>query len=241
MDSSIAAALAFGFVLGLRHALDPDHLVAVSTIVSEHKSVRRSTLVGTFWGLGHTTSLLALSVVLLLFRASIPERIALWMEIPVALMLIILGVITVLRVTREGDWRIHSHTHAHEEAGSPHTHVHIHTQAGHSHGHRLFRLGRKPFVVGMVHGVAGSAAITLAVLTTIPSIALGIIYIAVFGIGSIGGMLLMSALIGLPFAATARRFSMINGRIRFIAGLSSIFFGLILAWNLLHEIWKVSS
>lgn len=241
MDSSIAAALAFGFVLGLRHALDPDHLVAVSTIVSEHKSVRRSTLVGTFWGLGHTTSLLALSVVLLLFRASIPERIALWMEIPVALMLIILGVITVLRVTREGDWRIHSHTHAHEEAGSPHTHVHIHTQAGHSHGHRLFRLGRKPFVVGMVHGVAGSAAITLAVLTTIPSIALGIVYIAVFGIGSIGGMLLMSALIGLPFAATARRFSMINGRIRFIAGLFSIFFGLILAWNLLHEIWKVSS
>jgi ABC-type nickel/cobalt efflux system permease component RcnA len=241
MDSSITAALAFGFVLGLRHALDPDHLVAVSTIVSEHKSVGRSTLVGTFWGLGHTTSLLALSVVLLLLRASIPERIALWMEIPVALMLIILGVITVLRVTREADWRIHSHTHAHNEAGSPHTHVHIHTQAGHSHGHRLFRLGRKPFVVGMVHGVAGSAALTLAVLTTIPSIALGIVYIAVFGIGSIGGMLLMSALIGLPFAATARRFSMINGRIRFIAGLFSIVFGLILAWDLLHEIWKVSS
>lgn len=241
MDSSITAALAFGFVLGLRHALDPDHLVAVSTIVSEHKSVGRSTLVGTFWGLGHTTSLLALSVVLLFLRASIPERIALWMEIPVALMLIILGVITLLKVTRENDWGIHSHTHAHKEAGSPHTHVHIHTGVGHSHGHRLFRLGRKPFVVGMVHGVAGSAALTLAVLTTIPSIALGIVYIAVFGIGSIGGMLLMSALIGLPFAATARRFSMINGRIRLIAGLFSIFFGLILAWNLLHEIWKVSS
>lgn len=240
MDSSITAALAFGFVLGLRHALDPDHLVAVSTIVSEHKSVGRSTLVGTFWGLGHTASLLAMSVVLLFLRASIPERIALWMEIPVALMLITLGVITILRVTREGDLRIHSHTHAHNETGT-HAHIHIHTQAEHSHRHRLFRVGRKPFVVGMVHGVAGSAALTLAVLTTIPSIALGIVYIAVFGIGSIGGMLMMSALIGLPFAATARRFSMINGRIRFVAGLFSIFFGLMLAWNLLHEISKGSS
>lgn len=240
MDSSITAALAFGFVLGLRHALDPDHLVAVSTIVSEHKSVGRSTLVGTFWGLGHTASLLAMSVVLLSLRASIPERIALWMEIPVALMLITLGVITILRVTREGDLRIHSHTHAHNETGT-HAHIHIHTQAEHSHRHRLFRVGRKPFVVGMVHGVAGSAALTLAVLTTIPSIALGMVYIAVFGIGSIGGMLMMSALIGLPFAATARRFSMINGRIRFVAGLFSIFFGLMLAWNLLHEIWKGNS
>jgi high-affinity nickel permease len=240
MDSSITAALAFGFVLGLRHALDPDHLVAVSTIVSEHKSVGRSTLVGTFWGLGHTASLLAMSVVLLFLRASIPERIALWMEIPVALMLITLGVITILRVTREGDLRIHSHTHAHNETGT-HAHIHIHAQAEHSHRHRLFRVGRKPFVVGMVHGVAGSAALTLAVLTTIPSIALGMVYIAVFGIGSIGGMLMMSALIGLPFAATARHFSMINGRIRFVAGLFSIFFGLILAWNLLHEIWKGSS
>lgn len=240
MDSSITAALAFGFVLGLRHALDPDHLVAVSTIVSEHKSVARSTLVGTFWGLGHTASLLAMGVVLLFLRASIPERIALWMEIPVALTLITLGVITTLRVTREGDLRIHSHTHAHSETGM-HAHIHIHTQAEHSHQHRLFRVGRKPFVVGMVHGVAGSAALTLAVLTTIPSIALGMVYIAVFGIGSIGGMLMMSALIGLPFAATARRFSMINGRIRFVAGLFSIFFGLMLAWNLLHEIWKGSS
>lgn len=241
MDSSITAALAFGFVLGLRHALDPDHLVAVSTIVSEHKSLGRSSLVGTFWGLGHTASLLAMSLVLLLLRVSIPERVALWMEIPVAFMLIALGMATIIGATRKGDWRIHTHTHDHDERGSPHSHVHIHTQSGHTHRHRLLRLGRKPFVVGMVHGVAGSAALTLAVLTTIPSIALGMAYIAVFGIGSIGGMLLMSALIGLPFAATAQRFSMINGRIRFIAGLFSVIFGLILAWDLLHEIWKVSS
>ena len=241
MDSSITAALTFGFVWGLQHALDPDHLVAVSTIVSENKSVRRSSLVGTFWGLGHTASLLAVSVVILVLRASIPERVALWMEIPVALMLIALGVTTTLRATREGGWRIHTHTHAHDETESPHTHVHVHTQAGHIHQHRLFRLGRRPFIVGMVHGIAGSAALTLLVLTTIPSVVLGMVFIAVFGIGSIGGMLLMSAVIGLPFALTARRLSLINGRIRIIAGLFSIFFGLMLAWNLLREIWKVSS
>jgi len=241
MDSSITAALTFGFVLGLRHALDPDHLVAVSTIVSEHKSVGRSSLVGTFWGLGHTASLLAVSLVILLLRVWIPEHIALWMEIPVALMLIALGVTTTLQAMREGGWRIHSHTHTHEEPGPSHTHVHVHTRAGHIHQHRLFRLGRRPFVVGMVHGVAGSAALTLAVLTTIPSIALGMVYIAVFGIGSMGGMLLMSALIGLPFAVTARRFSIINGGIRLFAGLFSILFGLVLAWKLLHGIWKVSS
>jgi ABC-type nickel/cobalt efflux system permease component RcnA len=241
MDSSITAALAFGFVLGLRHALDPDHLVAVSTIVSEHKSVARSSLVGTLWGLGHTVSLLAVSMVILLLRASIPAQLALWMEIPVAIMLIVLGVMTTLRVKREGGLRIHSHTHVHEETESPHTHVHVHTHSGHAHEHRLFRLGRRPFMVGMVHGVAGSAALTLAVLSTIPSIALGLLYIALFGIGSIGGMLLMSALIGLPFAMTAKRFSIINGRIQFCAGLFSIVFGLMLAWDLLHEIWKVSS
>src|SRR5438445_2615086 len=98
--ASVTAALTLGFILGLRHALDPDHLVAVSTIVSEHKSVARSSLVGTFWGLGHTASLLAISIVILLLRASIPKHIALWMEIPVALMLIALGVTTILRAMK---------------------------------------------------------------------------------------------------------------------------------------------
>lgn len=239
MDGSISAALALGFVLGLRHALDPDHLVAVSTIVSEHKSVARSSLAGTFWGLGHTASLLAVSVVILLLRASIPEHFARWLELPVAFMLIALGINALWRALRERGWQVHTHTHTHED-GPAHTHIHIHSQEEHAHRHRLFRLGRRPFLVGVVHGVAGSAALTLAVLATIPSVALGVLYIAVFGIGSIGGMLLMSAMIGLPFAVTARRFSVVNGGIRLFAGIFSIVFGLVLAWKLLHEIWKVS-
>jgi ABC-type nickel/cobalt efflux system permease component RcnA len=240
MDASITAALFLGFVLGLRHALDPDHLVAVSTIVSEHKSVARSSLVGTFWGLGHTASLLIASVIILLLRASIPEHVSLWMEMPVAAMLVFLGGLTMWRVLKERGWQIHSHLHSHDEA-PPHAHVHLHAGEEHAHRHHLFRVGRRPFVVGMVHGVAGSAAITLAVLTTIPSVTLGLVYITIFGIGSIGGMLLMSAMIGLPFAVTARRFSFLNGGIRLFAGLFSVLFGLGLAWKLLHEIWKASS
>lgn len=236
MDASIAVALTVGFVRGLQHALDPDHLVAVSTIVSEHKSLARYSLIGTFWGLGHTASLLAIGVVILLFRASIPENVALWLEIPVALMLIALGIGATWRVVLERGWRIHRHTHSHED-GALHTHIHLHTREEHTHQHRLFRIGRRPFVIGMVHGVAGSAALTLAVVTTIPSLAVGLVYIALFGIGSIGGMLLMSAMIGLPFAVTARRFSAVNGGIRLFAGGFSILFGLILAWKLLHEIW----
>jgi len=231
MDSSISVILASGFVWGLHHALDPDHLVAVSTIVSEHKSVSRSSLVGTFWGVGHTSSLLLISLIVLLVRASIPENIARWMEAPVALMLVALGITTIIRAVRERGWRIHSHTHTHDES-SPHTHLHIHLEEEHAHQHRFFKLGKRPFVVGMVHGVAGSAALTLLVLSTIPSVALGLLYIGVFGVGSIGGMLLMSALIGLPFALTARRYAFINGGIRLVAGAVSIVYGLVLAWNL---------
>ena len=240
MDTSISAALTLGFVLGLRHALDPDHLVAVSTIVSEHKSIARSSLVGTFWGLGHTASLLGIGVIILLLRASIPAHFEPWMEAPVAAMLIVLGVSATWRAFRERGWQVHTHTHSHEDR-APHTHVHLHAHEQHDHKHRLFRMGRKPFLVGLVHGVAGSAALTLAVLTTIPSVALGLLYITVFGIGSIGGMLLMSAMIGLPFAVTARRFSVVNGGIRLFAGVFSVLFGLLLAWNLLRDLWKVRS
>jgi ABC-type nickel/cobalt efflux system permease component RcnA len=235
MEISLWAALTLGFSLGLRHALDPDHLVAVSTIVSEHKSLARSSLVGTFWGLGHTASLFVIGLAVILLKSSIPDRVALWMEMGVAVMLIVLGANVVWKVGRERGFKFHKHEHAHD--GQPaHEHVHFHSHAAHDHRHRIFRFGRRPFVVGMVHGVAGSAALTLGVMGTINSVALGIVYIAVFGLGSIGGMLLMSAIIGAPFAVTARRFSKINGGIRLLAGLLSVAFGLILAWNLLSEI-----
>ena len=240
MDASVWAALTLGFSLGLRHALDPDHLVAVTTIVSEHKSLARSSIVGTFWGLGHTASLLIIGLVVILLRSSIPDRVALWMEMGVAVMLIVLGANVLWRVARERGIKIHTHTHSHDDQPA-HEHVHFHSHSDHDHLHRMFRLGRRPFVVGMVHGVAGSAALTLGVLATIPSITLGLVYIAVFGLGSVGGMLLMSAVIGAPFAVTARRFSRLNGGIRLAAGLLSVVFGFMLGWDLLSEIISLSA
>jgi len=239
-DASITGALSLGFVLGLRHALDSDHIVAVSAIVSEHKSLARSSLVGTFWGLGHTASLFAVGLIILVLKISIPDHVKPWMEMPVALMLIALGVNATFRAAREHRWQIHTHVHSHDQQAE-HAHLHLHNSDGHDHEHRLFRLGRRPFVVGLIHGFAGSAAVTLAALATVPTIALGLTWIAVFGIGSIGGMLLMSAAISLPFIVTARRFSVINGAIRLIAGLFSIAFGVMIAWSLLGEIGRSNS
>jgi ABC-type nickel/cobalt efflux system permease component RcnA len=235
VEVSIVAALSLGFWLGLRHALDPDHLIAVSTIVSEHKNIFRSSLIGTFWGFGHTISLLAVGLVVILLRVSIPKSVGLWMELPVAAMLVILGVNALCQLARNSGIELHSHAHTHE-GESPHQHIHFHNQKSHVHRHQIFRLGRRPFVVGLVHGLAGSAALTLAVLTTIPSIALGLAYMALFGMGSVGGMLLMSATISLPFIATARRFAAINRGIRLVSALGSILFGVALGWQLLSEI-----
>jgi ABC-type nickel/cobalt efflux system permease component RcnA len=235
MDTSIAFALVVGFLRGLQHALDPDHLVAVSTIVSEHKSILRSSLVGTFWGLGHTASLAAVSLVIILLRPTIPEHVLAWMEMPVAVMLVALGVSATWRAMRERGWHIHAHTHSHDDAPQ-HKHIHVHRGDEHNHRHRLFHIGRRPFVVGVVHGLAGSAVVTLAALAAIPSVALGLAWLALFGIGTIGGMLLMSAAIGLPFIITARRFSAINGAIRLLAGVFSIGFGLMIAWGILSEV-----
>jgi ABC-type nickel/cobalt efflux system permease component RcnA len=239
VDTTVAAALGLGFVLGLRHALDPDHVVAVSTIVSEQNSLARSSVVGTFWGLGHSASLFAVGLVIVLLRVSIPEHVLPWMEMPVAAMLIFLGIGAVSRAVRERSMQIH--THVHEHGDKPHSHVHVHVGDEHNHMHRMFKIGRKPFAVGLVHGFAGSAALTLLVLAQIPSVALGLAYMAVFGIGSIGGMLIMSAMISVPFLLTARRFEVINSAIRLCAGLFSLGFGLMIAWELLHEVFTTNS
>lgn len=230
LNTSIAVALATGFLQGLRHALDADHVVAVSTIVSEHKSLLRAALVGTFWGLGHTASLAVVSCLIILLRPRIPEPVLPYLEMPVAVMLVALGASAIWRAARDGGWKVHTHTHQHDQ--SQHRHVHIHSNQDHEHQHHLIRLGRRPFLVGVVHGLAGSAVVTLAVVAAIPSVTLGFIWLLIFGIGTIGGMLLMSAAISLPFILTARRFSVLNGAIRLLAGLFSIALGLLIAWEI---------
>jgi ABC-type nickel/cobalt efflux system permease component RcnA len=227
------SVLGLGFALGLKHALDPDHMAAVSTIISESTSVRRSSLVGTFWGLGHTLSLLCAGVVVIALKVRISERLALWMEFAVALMLIFLGLKTVMKSLR--GWKLHRHRHTHN--GSTHTHLHLHCGDEKVHGHRhLIGLGARPFLVGMVHGMAGSAALTLLVLATIPSAVAGLIYIAVFGLGSVGGMVVMTSLISLPFLLSRKRFNLLSEGLQVLVGLFSVSFGLFLVWQYaVHE------
>ena len=228
-NGTLVGLLGLGLILGLRHALDPDHIAAVSTIVSESRSVRRSSLIGTFWGLGHTMSLLIAGVLVVALKVRISDRLALWMEFAVALMLILLGLKAVLKPLR--GWRIHVHQHAH--GGSSHSHVHLHRPSEeHAHQHRhLIRSGARPFLVGMVHGMAGSAALMILVLATIPSALAGLIYIAVFGLGSVGGMLIMSSLISLPFILTRQRFNVLSQGLQVAVGLFSLGFGLFLSWQ----------
>src|SRR3990172_2658161 len=209
MEASLYAAFVLGLILGIKHALDADHVIAVSTIVSEHHSLKWASLIGAFWGLGHTTTLFVVGLFVIGLRLTIPPRLALGLEFLVAVMLVILGGSILWRSFRVE--KLHLHAHAHNP--------------------QPFTSMRKPFLVGMVHGLAGSAALMLLVLTTIPSVLAGLAYILIFGFGSVGGMLLLSSMIGLPFVLTAQRFSLANGWIRLLAGAASVVFGLFLGWG----------
>ena len=190
--------LLLGLVIGLRHAMEADHVAAVSTIVaSSDKKLRRAPILGALWGLGHTATLLVAGSIILLLAISIPEKVSGTLEFGVGIMLVFLGATTLtgVKVGRfvRGMFRrhTHDHVHVHDDTGMVHSHEHDH----HDHRH-----GHKSIIVGMIHGMAGSGALMLVVLSTIDSVPLGLAYIAIFGAGSIASMAAMSALIGLPFA-----------------------------------------
>jgi sulfite exporter TauE/SafE len=229
MEPSFYAAFGLGLILGVKHALDADHLIAVSTIVSEHNNLKWASLIGAFWGLGHTTTLFVVGVLVIGLRLTIPPRVALGLEFLVAVMLVVLGVNILWRSFRSEKIHLHAHNHSPET----HSHFHIHGEREEIHAHpHPFKSMRKPFFVGMVHGLAGSAALMLLVLTTIPSAMAGLLYIVIFGFGSVGSMLVLSSLIGLPFILTAQRFTVLNHWIRLVAGLASAAFGLFLGWDI---------
>lgn len=240
----VFALLGLGLMFGLKHATEVDHIVAVSTIVSEHRNVFRSALVGGLWGAGHTASLVTVGVLVLIFRIAIPPHVASWLEFAVALMIIGLGVLAVIRVLRK---RADVHLHQHSHDGQSHVHIHFHEQGtehsglASSHSHAISRLGFKPLLVGAMHGLAGSGALTLLVLTQIQSVPLGLLYLAIFGAGSALGMLLMSGLIGLPFVLSARGFSGINYGLQTFAGGLSIAFGLWCAYETGVAIWSAAA
>jgi hypothetical protein len=256
---SLVAITLVGFVLGMRHATDPDHVIAVSTIVSRERSIQSAALVGALWGLGHTLTILAVGASIILFNVIIPPRLGLAMELAVGVMLVLLGVLNLTGVTRWITERFtpgvaggHSHVHTHGE----YAHEHFHGHALGSHGHHedstpLAKIDRRvnphlrqspnrlglyhtlrPLVVGIMHGLAGSAAVALLVLATIRNSSWGVVYLLVFGVGTIAGMVLITAAIAVPYAYTGRRFVRLNGGLAAASGLLSLGFGLFIAYRI---------
>jgi ABC-type nickel/cobalt efflux system permease component RcnA len=238
MQNSISLTLGLGFALGLKHAIEADHLAAVSAIVSERRSVLDAARVGALWGLGHTTSLLFAGLLVIVLGIAIPEPVAEVLELCIAVMIITLGTRLLYLMLRKSA-RVHVHAHSHK--GRRHLHFHYH---GNDDGHPPVQthegshscLSRwRTFLVGVLHGLAGSAALTLLVLTEVirnGSPVLGLSYLLIFGIGSICGMLMMSSLIGLPFALSSSAPNRLSGVLQFSAATSSVVFGVYYGWQI---------
>lgn len=213
---TIGGLLGTGFVLGLRHALDPDHVTAVATIVSRTRSVRKASLVGALWGLGHACTLLVVGLAILLLKLSVSAGLAAGLEFAVAVALVILGIRALVAAGRDA---VHLHAHAH--GGTVHAHLHAHgASASHDHAHM-------PFVVGMVHGLAGSAALAVLATAAAPTVAQGLSFMAVFAAGSTAGMLATSAAMGAPLLL-ASRYARMTVAVPAVAGSASIVLGLVM-------------
>jgi ABC-type nickel/cobalt efflux system permease component RcnA len=186
-----------GTLVGVRHAFEPDHLTAVSTMVADARDARRGALLGALWGVGHTISLVVVGTLVLATGTALPERAEAAFELAVAVMLIVLGVLALVRAAREGE---HGPIHHHHHRGTAHTHAgpaaHVHVAGA--------TLARRPLFIGLVHGLAGSGAMTALVFAELPDLASRIAYITLFGIGSIGGMALASAVAGASLYRFAR-------------------------------------
>jgi high-affinity nickel-transport protein len=209
------ALLVVGFVLGLRHATDSDHVVAVTTIVSRARNARAAIAIGALWGLGHTATILLVGGAIVLFGIVIPPRIGLSMEMSVAAMLVILGVMNLTGAIRR--IREKAHPDSHPEP----------------HEHRLLDVGGvvRPIVVGIVHGLGGSAAVALLVLATVRDPLWAILYLAVFGVGTVCGMMALTAAMAVPIAAVAGRSRDMERFLIQATGFVSICVGLVLAYR----------
>jgi high-affinity nickel-transport protein len=256
------AILVIGFFLGMRHATDPDHVIAVSTIVSRERSVARAGLIGILWGCGHTLTIAVVGAAIILFGLVIPPRVGLTMEFSVGLMLILLGVMNLTGVTKLLSEKLSpthprvtgEHAHVHQHGGEVHFHWHSHSSVENHHEDSLVppnwftqseakgrrgafdRLGLfhtlRPLLVGIVHGLAGSAAVALLVLSTIRQPRWAIFYLLIFGVGTIVGMMLITAALALPFSFAGHKFAWLNRGLVVGSGLLSLCFGMFVCYQI---------
>lgn len=248
----LLSIIAVGFFLGMRHATDPDHVIAVTTIVSQQPNTGRAALVGAFWGLGHTVTIFAVGTAIILFNLVIPPRIGLGMELSVGVMLIVLGgwnltsffqgLPSVPAGGSAGNL-VHSHPHHHGDLVHDHPHEHgpehSHPELEASVAHFDEKFGNKgvyqmlrPLLIGIVHGLAGSAAVTLLILASIRNPRWAVAYLIVFGVGTIAGMMLITMSIASTFRFFGNRFQNLNRKFGLAAGLVSLCFGVFLAYQI---------
>lgn len=223
LDTEYLTVLSLGFVLGLRHALDTDHIAAVSTMLAQRPSWCASSLIGFSWGVGHTLVLLCVGAAVLLLRVQIPEPVSTGAEFAVGIMLVVLGATLGIRLLRER-WHVHGHDHD----GTHHVHLHSHAIVP-DHGHpHWWHESIRPLCVGMAHGLAGSAALLLVVLASSHSVLQGLGYIVVFGLGSILGMMLIGLALSIPVVWSLSLGRPVFLAVQSLASLGSIALGILM-------------
>jgi cytochrome c biogenesis protein CcdA len=221
----LLSILTLGLVLGIKHAMEPDHVIAVSTIVCQSKKIWRSSLAGIFWGIGHTLTLLLFGMTLILIKKEISEEWSMSLEFFVGIILVYFGISAILSLKKTHE---HSHFQHHLDTDNP-----IHTYKGIPYVKSLF--------IGIIHGLAGSTAMVLLTMSTVKNAWQGFLYILFFGAGTVLGMLCFTTLIGIPFTLSARKIRIQKALIQ-ITGLISIVFGIHYMYNLgvtegLFKLW----
>ena len=247
---TVLSLIALGFFLGMRHATDPDHVIAVSTIVTRQQTLRGGIVIGGLWGLGHTLTIVLVGGTIILFSVVIPPTLGLTMEMTVALMLVVLGLWNLTGILQRVRDQLapgaDRHAHAHQHGDYVHSHRHGHGRDDHGHreeqtpqawldrhlgGLGLYQVLR-PLVVGLVHGLAGSAAVALLVLATISDPRWALAYLVLFGVGTIVGMMLITVLVAAPMTYATRRLAHVERHLRVASGVLSLAFGLFLVYHI---------
>lgn len=238
------SAAGLGFLLGMRHATDADHVVAISTIVSRQRTFSAAAAIGALWGLGHTVTVTLVGLLIIVFGLAISPPVGLALELLVGLMLILLGVLTLTGTMGRLVERYappHEHPHAHDGRAHTHTHDLAHElealggPSGGPIGGTIGRLGAfhvlRPITIGLVHGLAGSAAIALLVLASVPDAVGQLVYLAVFNVGVIAGMGMITSVVGVPFVLASTRFSRLHRVLVLASGAVSLVLGLLLVYE----------
>jgi ABC-type nickel/cobalt efflux system permease component RcnA len=222
----VTTVILFGFLIGMRHALEADHVAAVASLATGSRGLGQSIRLGAAWGLGHSLTLLAVGSLVLASGNALPAGLAHWLEALVGAMLIVLGADVLRRVIRE---RVHFHSHRHGKLMHFHFHSHSgeggHASSRHEHGHKAV-LSRRALFVGVIHGLAGSAVLTLLTAQAIDTFWQGFVYMALFGLGSIIGMAVLSCAISLPLRYAARHLTWGYNGLSAVMGLFTVGLGL---------------